>query len=915
MDAPPSPEQPARNWSELPLEPLHSVFSKLGVVDLLMGAGLVCHSWLEEAKQPDLWRSVHTRHHPKVLDMNAVDLREMLKAAVDRSAGGMEVFVGDWFLTDNLLKYIGDRSPSLKVLDLVECSNISYEGLAEVIPRFPLLDGIVLSGYKELGYKYMGRDVYQIIGKTCTQLRRLELHHGSREQALGIAALEGLRDLALVGCAIDDGDLAVIVDSCPQLERLHVTGCFKIVGNTVLRAKCARIKERAAMPIELPRGLPFAVDTWTPASALKRHRFLTHAHRDHLVGITTTSAAGAVYASRLTVLIARHIFPQLGPDAFLEIELGAPVLVQDPDGDFTVTAFDANHCPGAVMFLFEGAFGNVLHTGDCRLTPDCIQGLPLGYITVEGSGASQAPPSCRIDYLFLDCTFAKCSLQFPTKEASIRQVINCIWEHPNAPTVYLVSDMLGQEDILIEVSRAFGSKIYVNRDKSPDCYHNLSLVAPEILTEDTSSRFQVMEFPRLSEQATEMLALARAKQQPEPLIIRPSSQWYAHYAPQEASLKQKLVLTEPMRDEFGVWHVCLSMHSSREELEEALRFLQPKWVISTTPPCLAMDLSYVKKHCFMSKLGPDDPIWKLLGIPHGNSTVVGSQQTAPTALEAMKQSEEEYTCSAVCSQVLQNEESVVEDFAIEVAPPVTLFGRARFGLPQDCELWKDAYGSVQVDEQVKFEEELHSSYTKSFELWKDVKPDKGMIDSTQAVTKELHASAIEPELQKDCGSIDGSEVIDIAEGEVQEQSSSTEGCAELVEDVKCSQSAERVREARFVSREAISIARAKLWDVCKTRNSAGFIVEAVGKEDKVELTEKLPSEDRIVLADISNRSEGPGTDGADTAGVGSSKVLNVKLRRLYRSMNVAVPRPLPSLVELMGDSKRPRVSSQTLHLR
>jgi hypothetical protein len=113
MDAPPSLEQPARNWSELPLEPLHSVFSKLGVVDLLMGAGLVCHSWLEEAKQPDLWRSVHTRHHHKVLDMSAGDLREMLKAAVDRSAGGLEVFVGDWFLTDNLLKYIGDRYYSL----------------------------------------------------------------------------------------------------------------------------------------------------------------------------------------------------------------------------------------------------------------------------------------------------------------------------------------------------------------------------------------------------------------------------------------------------------------------------------------------------------------------------------------------------------------------------------------------------------------------------------------------------------------------------------------------------------------------------------------------------------------------------------------------------------------------------------
>ena len=61
------------------------------------------------------------------------------------------------------------------------------------------------------------------------------------------------------------------------------------------------------------------------------------------------------------------------------------------------------------MFLFEGAFGTVLHTGDCRLTPDCLHALPL--------------LSRRIDYIFLDCTFARCSLQFPTKEDSIRQVV------------------------------------------------------------------------------------------------------------------------------------------------------------------------------------------------------------------------------------------------------------------------------------------------------------------------------------------------------------------------------------------------------------------------------------------------------------------------------------------------------------
>ena len=69
------------------------------------------------------------------------------------------------------------------------------------------------------------------------------------------------------------------------------------------------------------------------------------------------------------------------------------------------------------MFLFEGYFGNVLHTGDCRLTPECLQNLPEKY-----RGKSGKEPRCKLDLIFLDCTFGRFFQQFPSRHSSIHQV-------------------------------------------------------------------------------------------------------------------------------------------------------------------------------------------------------------------------------------------------------------------------------------------------------------------------------------------------------------------------------------------------------------------------------------------------------------------------------------------------------------
>lgn len=71
------------------------------------------------------------------------------------------------------------------------------------------------------------------------------------------------------------------------------------------------------------------------------------------------------------------------------------------------------------MFLFEGKFGNVLHTGDCRLTPECLQCFPEKFISKKGRD-----PRCQLDYAFLDCTFGRFHQKFPSKNSASQQVLS-----------------------------------------------------------------------------------------------------------------------------------------------------------------------------------------------------------------------------------------------------------------------------------------------------------------------------------------------------------------------------------------------------------------------------------------------------------------------------------------------------------
>ena len=72
---------------------------------------------------------------------------------------------------------------------------------------------------------------------------------------------------------------------------------------------------------------------------------------------------------------------------------------------------DANHCPGAVMFLFQVGKRRILHVGDFRWNKDfMLQHSPLRSIALRQS---------QLDDIFLDTTYCNDKYALPTQEETI----------------------------------------------------------------------------------------------------------------------------------------------------------------------------------------------------------------------------------------------------------------------------------------------------------------------------------------------------------------------------------------------------------------------------------------------------------------------------------------------------------------
>ncbi|KZT27102.1 hypothetical protein NEOLEDRAFT_1131086 [Neolentinus lepideus HHB14362 ss-1] len=382
---------------------------------------------------------------------------------------------------------------------------------------------------------------------------------------------------------------------------------------------------------------------------------LTHTHADHIVGLSAKSFSSIVVCSPdAKEMLLRHevyyerslrdmeirseavrtfkhlkvepirrrdgqVYYEGSRDLLRAIPLHTPTQLElNNDEKITVTLFDANHCPGAVMFLIEGSKGNVLHTGDFRAEPWFIESLtrnpflqrytlpslpqefskgwkfadfiPDRYGQGQGPALSlptgeHAPLPGRagrtrriLDAIYLDtaCVFSRSIV--PDKQWAVAGLVELIALYPPTTLFFINSWTWGYEEILKGIAAAFECKIHVDRYKLGVYSHLSDPFMLDIVTRDESStRFHACErfdrckyVPDVRETDSE---LAKKVVYVNPVTMA-SSAWHQYLEQTKRELKAG--------EEVMHLLVPLSRHSPLPELMQFVNTFKPRCVVPNT---------------------------------------------------------------------------------------------------------------------------------------------------------------------------------------------------------------------------------------------------------------------------------------------------------------------------------------------
>ncbi|XP_030510400.2 F-box protein SKIP19 [Cannabis sativa] len=265
----PTPPGEIRNWLDLPRDVTASILSRLGAIEIMTSAQMVCKMWLDICKDPLMWRTIDMRNlgDPGY----GLDFIKMCSNVIDRSCGQLVDLNIEYFGTDGLLLHAVTSSKLIKRLRFACCYDVSDEGLIEAIENLPLLEEL------DLTLCSLSETFIEALGRCCPQFKTLKLNHqaykypdmdSDEENEFNAYEIEigknlpGLRHLQLIGSSMTNMGLQAILDGCRNLESLDLRRCLNIDLKGNLGKRCGEQIKLVKLPHDSLKGYGFIADPY-----------------------------------------------------------------------------------------------------------------------------------------------------------------------------------------------------------------------------------------------------------------------------------------------------------------------------------------------------------------------------------------------------------------------------------------------------------------------------------------------------------------------------------------------------------------------------------------------------------------------------------------------------------------------------
>ncbi|XP_026489022.2 DNA cross-link repair 1A protein-like [Vanessa tameamea] len=305
-------------------------------------------------------------------------------------------------------------------------------------------------------------------------------------------------------------------------------------------------------------GTHFAVDAFSYGEIPNiKHYFLTHFHSDHYMGLNRNFNK-MLFCSKITadlcVLRLGVSFKRVHI-----INLDETIVIDGVE----VTAIDANHCPGALMFVFTLPNGkSILHTGDFRAS-DVMESYPVFW-------------NKDVHTIYLDTTYCNPRYDFPKQDQSLEMALNLLREKKTAlekvgkkfSSVLIVCGTytIGKEKFFHGMARRVGCTVWACPEKDLVLQtvegRSFSLVPPQ------SCQLHVVPMRDLTHEKMRSY-LANLKGAFSEVVAFKPSGWENGKSPSVE------------KDSVTIHGIPYSEHSSFSELIRFVKFLKPKQVIPT----------------------------------------------------------------------------------------------------------------------------------------------------------------------------------------------------------------------------------------------------------------------------------------------------------------------------------------------